>query len=62
MHMQFCCSQSNFGALEFELTDKDMQKLNTLEFQKRLVDGSMVRCCPACVRLRSFTQTLDDEL
>ena len=35
--------QSNFEALDFELTDEDMQKLSSLKFQKRLVDGSMVR-------------------
>ena len=37
-------SQSNFGALDFELTEAEMQKLSSLKFQKRLVDGSMV-CC-----------------
>ena len=41
-----CCVvpvQSNFEALDFELTEEDMRKLSSLEFQKRLVDGSMVR-------------------
>jgi len=35
--------QSNFEALDFELTEEDMRKLSSLKFQKRLVDGSMVR-------------------
>ena len=39
--------QSNFGALDFELTEEEMQNLSSIKFQKRLVDGSMVRCLHA---------------
>lgn len=44
VELRCACVQSNFGALDIELTDEEMQKLSSLEFQKRLVDGSMVRC------------------
>ena len=54
--------QSNFGALDIELTEEDMQKLSSLKFQKRLVDGSMVRSCEgaqqACVLLRTHWTSL----